>query len=277
MKRVVALLAVWLCVAPRAIAQEPPDELAEELCHPRGAPIPPAPEPPSEAPPAAEYEPLRGFDPTVDLGIGHLQAALAPESPADIDWLRRVELPVYVEPGGVPMGWIADGWWLAHGYAPAEPLATGSMVETGYEVASWIVEEAREAGWVRFRFAPGPDGSGWASTCHLSASDPPIVYESWEARFAQESAGPLFFRTRERHALRAGPGTGYRRSFWLPGYEATELHPLEIRGDWMRVRATSPPLYCADPPPTRGIAEEGWIRWRDDGQGPWVWWFTRGC
>ncbi|CAN5844190.1 hypothetical protein BH20GEM1_BH20GEM1_09960 [soil metagenome] len=151
------------------------------------------------------------------------------------------------------------------------------MVETGYEVASWIVDEARDDGWVRFRFAETPEGSGWASRCHLSASDPPIGFEPWTDRFTGESAGPLFFRTRERHALRRGPGAEYGRSFWLVGYRATELQPLEIRGDWMRVRANSPPVYCAEPPPTRGLAEEGWIRWRDDETGPWVWWFTRGC
>jgi hypothetical protein len=221
---------------------------------------------------------LRGLDSTHDLGIGHLRAELDAGSPADTDWLRRVEVPVFADPGGEVSGWIADGWWVPNvDPGRAAPLTTETMVETGYEVASWIVEEAREGGWVRFRFAPGPGGIGWASTCHLAASDPPIAYESWEARFSGENAGPLFFRTRERHALRAGPGTGYRRSFWLPGYEGTELHPLEIRGDWMRVRVSSPPVYCAEPPPNRGIFEAGWIRWRDEEIGPWVWWFTRGC
>ena len=247
-------------------------------CAPRGAPIPPPQGLPPEAASPVAYEPLRGLDSNVHLGIGHLRGQLAPGSPADADWLRLVEVPVYTDPGGELSGWIAEGWWVpAADPARAAPITTETMVETGYEVASWIVDEAREAGWVRFRFAPGPDGMGWASTCHLSASDPPIAYETWEAKFSAERAGPLFFRSRERHALRAGPGTGYRRSFWLPGYEATELHPLEIRGDWMRVRVHSPPIYCADPPPTRGIAEEGWIRWRDDVQGPWIWWFTRGC
>jgi hypothetical protein len=156
------------------------------------------------------------------------------------------------------------------------PLVSAAMVETGYEVPSWIVTRA-EAGWVRFRFAPGSAGEGWASLCHLSASDPPVRYESWEERFSAEGAGPLFFRDGERHALRRGPGPGFRRSFWLPGGDATELAPLEIRGDWMRVRATSPPAYCAEEPPTRGIAEEGWVRWRDPSRGPWVWWSTRGC
>ena len=187
---------------------------------------------------------------------------------------------MYTELGAEPSGWIVEGWWMPAGDPHrAVPLTTEAMVETGYEVASWIVVAARSDGWVRFRFAPDPDGSGWASRCHLSASDPAIVYESWDARFGRETmiSGPLFFRARDRHALRRGPGPTYPRTFWLVGGDATELAPLEIRGDWMRVRATSPPLYCADPPPNRALVEEGWIRWRDDAIGPWVWWYTRGC
>jgi hypothetical protein len=227
---------------------------------------------PDDSLPAALYAPLRGLDTAHPLGVGHLYAE------GDADWIRLVELPVHPEPGAGPFGWIARGWWIASADpGGAAPLTSETMVETGYEVASWIVEEARDDGWVRFRFAPGSDGSGWTSTCHLSAADPPIVFEPWEKRFAGKAAGPLFFRTRNRHALRRGPGAEHPRFFWLLGYEATELHPLEIRGDWMRVRVSSPPIYCADPPPSRGIAEEGWIRWRDEESGPRVWWFTRGC
>lgn len=252
--------------------------MVPDPCAPRGSPIPPVRGLPAEEAPPLVYEPLRGLDSTHDLGIGHLRAELGAGLPDDAGWVRSVEVPVLVDPGGEVSGWIAGGWWVpAADPARAVPLGTETMVETGYEVASWIVKEARDDGWVRFRFAPGPGGSGWASTCHLSASAPPLAYEPWEARFAGEAAGPLFFRTRNRHALRRGPGTEYPRSFWLEGYEATELHPLEIRGDWMRVRVSSPPIYCADPPPSRGIFEEGWVRWRDAEVGPWVWWFTRGC
>jgi hypothetical protein len=270
------VLATSLCAVAPAAARTMSQENVGDPCGERAAPIPPPPASvPLPAPPPASYEPLRGLDSSFDLGIGHLHAASpAASSATEADWFRFVELPVYHEPGGEPLGWLADGWWIPAS-DPVRPIAltTGAMVETGYEVASWIVYESRE-GWVRFRFATEV---GWASLCHLSASDPPVAFESWEERFAGEGAGPLFFRTRERHALRRGPGTEFPRAFWLPGYQATELRPLEIRGDWMRIRAYSPPLYCAEPPPTRGIAEEGWVRWRDQVRGPWVWWFTRGC
>ena len=103
-----------------------------------------APQLPSEAPASGAYAPLRGLDSTVDLGIGHLHARLDAGSPADTDWLRRVEVPVFSDPGGELSGWIAEGWWVPSADpGRAEPLTTVTMVETGYEVASWIIEEAR--------------------------------------------------------------------------------------------------------------------------------------
>jgi hypothetical protein len=40
-----------------------------------------------------------------------------------------------------------------------------------------------------------------------------------------------------------------------------------------------PPVSTPDDPshPNRALVEEGWIRWREDAMGPWVWWCTRGC
>lgn len=147
--------------------------------------------------------------------------------------------------------------------APAGPprrLGTGPMVETGYETASWIALEAAENGWVRLRLLdPGAagDGTAWAVACHLSASDPPLVVTRWAEALA--APGPVFFR----------------RTGWSD-HDAM-LEPLELRGDWMRVRVTRPSTYCVTDPPPDLRVDEGWIRWRDDAMGPWVWTFTRGC
>lgn len=89
-------------------------------------------------------------------------------------------------------------------------------------------------------------------------------------------SGPLFFRTRNAHALRTDSGTGHPRRSWLRYGEEPMLEPLELRGDWMRVRVTRPSTYCVIPPPPVRV-DEGWIRWRDEEMGPWVWYYTRGC
>lgn len=251
-----------------------------EVCEIRAAPIPP---PPGSIPDAlrdpVEYDVRHAMGADLDLGVGHVRPeaevvdapALAPE------WIRRVEVPLYDAPGGGLRGWIANGWWIeADRSADPVALVTDAMVETGYEDASWIVEEADD-GAVRIRFAEslpgGGEGAAWALLCHLAASPVPLAYEPWE-----EALGTLlFFRTDAAHVLRAGPDEGAERIDTLRSGEEPMLEPLEIEGDWMRVRVTRPSTYCAFPEPTDGRVDEGWIRWRDDAMGPWVWYFTRGC
>ncbi|HUF89852.1 MAG TPA: hypothetical protein VMR66_07715 [Gemmatimonadota bacterium] len=121
----------------------------------------------------------------------------------------------------------------------------------------------------------GSDGTAWALAYHLSASDPPLALEPWERLLA---TGPLFFRTTNAHALRAGPGPDRALRSLIRGSDRDAmLDPLEVRGDWMRVRLTRPSTYCVFEPPPNVRVEEGWIRWRDGEMGPWVWTFTRGC
>lgn len=57
---------------------------------------------------------------------------------------------------------------------------------------------------------------------------------------------------------------------------AYEIQPVEVAGDWMRVRVSIPPTYCElDPSPPE--VREGWIEWRTADRGPLLWYFTRGC
>ncbi len=55
---------------------------------------------------------------------------------------------------------------------------------------------------------------------------------------------------------------------------------LEIRGDWMRVRAFHPGKFswmCAGKGEWQGSTATGWVRWWSPEKGPWLWWHTRGC
>jgi hypothetical protein len=55
-----------------------------------------------------------------------------------------------------------------------------------------------------------------------------------------------------------------------------ELEPLEVRGEWLRVRVRQPPQYCVwDDPAATEV--EGWMRWWTERRGPEVWYYTRGC
>jgi hypothetical protein len=55
------------------------------------------------------------------------------------------------------------------------------------------------------------------------------------------------------------------------------LHPLEVRGSWLRVRVAQPADICVGPDAPKSQTAEGWIRYlRADGR-PLVWYYTRGC
>ncbi len=206
------------------------------------------------------------------LGIGHLTL----NGREDIwDWWLKVALPLYENPRGEPFAWFINGW-LVDADESTESVAAGTagMVETGYESMSFVVLEQSD-GWIRFRYgkpAGDQDGTAWLHTCHLQ--DQRLRLEGWEERFTSGEISPLHFRTEVPHALRSGPDETAERLHWIAGDH--HLEPIEFRGDWMKARVTQPSDYCAGEAIETKVTE-GWIRWRSQDKGPWVWYFTRGC
>lgn len=229
---------------------------------------------PLSAPEDQSYDPLRGFDPTVDLGIGHLHAV----DRFDWDWPTSLTLPLFARPSDPPrpVVWLVNGW-VVPSNGPARALGFSGLTETGYEIASFIVFEARADGWVRLRFATGESGMAWTHACFFDQTSGRLAVERWETRLLSQEISPLYFRAMQRHALRSGPTEASERLRWIPAEPIYALRPLEIRGDWMRVELSQPSDYCTGPdgPPVDKV--EGWIRWRDDSSGTWLWYYTRGC
>jgi hypothetical protein len=55
---------------------------------------------------------------------------------------------------------------------------------------------------------------------------------------------------------------------------------LEIRDEWMRVRLSKPGKFltlCSSTEEWDGETFEGWVKWWDPEDGPWLWYPTRGC
>jgi imidazolonepropionase-like amidohydrolase len=225
-------------------------------------------EPPARQP----YEPLRGDAPELDLGIGHLRAG-DEIGPA---WLTTVTLPLFERPQTSPSAWLANGW-VQPSTGPRRPLGLAGLVETGYEHPTFIVFEERPDGWVRLRVAAGAAGVVWTHACFFDRSPARLAVERWDTLFLSQEVSPLFFRTQGRHALRRQPADDAERLRWIPdAAREYAIHPLEVRDDWMRVELSVPSDYCAEPGnPAEKV--EGWIRWRDDARGPWLWHYTRGC
>ena len=131
-----------------------------------------------------------------------------------------------------------------------------------------ILEEA-PAGWHRVLL--GADSTG-AAVSGWSRVRPGIVGRTlWEELLPGQ---PLFFALPpDSFAFHASPG-GPEERFPVE-VERYILWPLEVRGDWMRVRAVTPSDYCFEPrAPTQDTL---WIRWRGEAGRPRVWFHTRGC
>jgi len=234
---------------------------------------------PGSPPPEEAYETLGSravpFG-DVPIGVGHLhlgaENAILDLPPGEYDWLGRVELPLSLRPGAAPWAWIARGWIVPDGAVPV-PLSRRALLETGYEEVSFVVVEGPSGGWFRIRFADGDDGTAWVPECALRESPVRLDFTNWGEWLLSGSISPLYVPPGRAESLRSGPSEMSPLMVDIEGDHV--LEPLELSGDWMRVRLRQPSDYCA--PDVAATTQEGWIRWYDEGLGPRVWYFTRGC
>lgn len=206
------------------------------------------------------------------LGVGHLKAEYTTDG--YYDWPRKIVLPVWEDPGGELLAWVRSGQVIPADGSPPYPLSGAGMVETDYEQLTFIVSEEKD-GWLQLRFKAGDDGVGWTHRCRLDRGEIALSYQSWQ-ELLREKGEWLHFRAEVPHALREGPTTKSRHITWI-GLDH-KLKLLQIEGNWMRVEVTQPDWTCTGPDqPFTGTTHEGWVKWRDDTVGPWVWYYTRGC
>ncbi len=207
------------------------------------------------------------------LGVGHLHAGLENSLSA---WLDKVTLPLSPAPGERATHLIINGW-LIDRLGAGEALPYAGLIETEYEQSSILVEQEQD-GWYQIRVRPPGEfpgeemETGWVPACAMANNSPPLRFSTWENWLMGEHISPLYFRRKSVHNLRTGPGTQFARRGRISGDHV--LRPRSIRGDWMEVMVSQPSNYCAQVPVERKM---GWIRWRSDERGPWVWYYTRGC
>ena len=161
-----------------------------------------------------------------------------------------------------------------------ESVATveSNSLELGSGIEGLPVDRATaDERWVVAIYGRGADGAsreGWVKVTPGKARFTP-----W-SRFLRERA--LFFAegvvpefrgsargTPVEFALAAGSDTPQRADYIM--------HPLEVAGDWMQVRVTSPSDRCASPAAPRVRQMVLWIRYLDARGRPRVWYHTRDC
>lgn len=206
------------------------------------------------------------------FGVGHLRVRR--EAEHYYDWIRGLALPLWRSPGGEALGWLLDRRVLPLDEPPFALTGAG-LIETDYEHQTFAVFEVVEGGWFKIRLRPGAGGAAWTHRCHLARGKTRLEYRPWE-EVIRERGDWLHFRARVPHALRVGPGVEHRRLTWI-GLNH-DLRLLALAGDWMRVEVRQPAWTCVGPDqPFRGTIHQGWVQWRDEQSGPWVWFYARGC
>lgn len=214
--------------------------------------------------------------PRDDIGLGHLRPTSLPAGPnapgLGAEWLRGVALPIYPTPESTHWGWLINGWLVPN---DADPLAIGrdaafSMVQTDQQIYTFPVLEIRPDGWFRFQYTPA--GTAWAHTSHLELGAVPLTIETWEA--SMKSAARIQFRRPGlSQPMRLAPtGTAPLQALVGPN---SIIQPLDLDGDWLRVRVTQPAQGCTPLPGSS--TTEGWVRWRNDTDVPLIWFSATDC
>ncbi|MBW4463558.1 MAG: hypothetical protein KME47_25450 [Nodosilinea sp. WJT8-NPBG4] len=211
-----------------------------------------------------------------DVGVGHLRpvnlSTDATDALSGAGWLRDVALPIYPSPDSAHWGWLINGWLVPN---DAEPLAIGrdaafSMVQTEQQIYTFPVLEIRPDGWFRFQYTAA--GAAWAHTSHLELGTVPLTVETWESSM-QDASRIEFRRPGLAQPMRLTPsGTAPLQA--LVGSNSI-IQPLELEGDWLRVRVTQPAQGCT-PLPGSSVSE-GWVRWRSDAKIPLIWFSSTDC
>ncbi|MEX1184817.1 MAG: hypothetical protein WEF86_16545 [Gemmatimonadota bacterium] len=208
---------------------------------------------------------------TAPLGIGRLHPDGSTQSPY---WMSEVSLPLFDRPQGTQWGWINRGW-LEQG-DESQPFSLAGMVETEYEVLSFVVTREAPDGWLQVRFGAPTErdqGLAWLHRDHLAIGPLSLNYETWNERFMSDEISPLYLRGDGPRVLRSAPSQEAEAIDGITGTHSIE--PLEFNGEWLRVRVSQPSGYCTDD--TGVKVTEGWITWWAEGPGPLVWHWTRGC
>ncbi|MBU6230425.1 MAG: hypothetical protein KGQ93_12115 [Cyanobacteria bacterium REEB459] len=217
---------------------------------------------------------ITGLTPTPaeDLGLGHLRPLLPPSGSTslgplgDAHWLAQVTLPVYAQPGEVAWGWLIHGWLIIAGQPP---IALGrdasfAMVQADPGFYSFPVLEMRSDGWFRFRYTAA--GTAWTHLKYLRGSSLALTVEPWAEQLRRSPRIQM-----RKPGLSQGLRTNPEESSPLRSLVSASslIEPLQVEGNWVRVRVTEPAQGCHPLPGS--TSDEGWLKWQDDQQRLLIW------
>jgi len=253
--------------------------------------------------PAPNFD-LNPYDPNLDWGVGLLEPIASPdylqrlavgghemliaEFGEYIDWIARLDLPVFDAPpvdgavsnvtGGRQWGWLTQGRIVNLDNGEEYPIPRTARLRVSYdlETEALFVTDAREDGWVEFRWGGMNAPHGGTAWTHPGFQNDPeigVTYHSWEDTFRDTRSRIAYRNSEAAHLMRAAPSREAEIVHRIEGRD-WDMEILEIQGDWIRVRV-SWPSDCGSAP--RDGEAEGWTVWRSETQGPWIYSPIGGC
>ncbi len=272
--RLTTVLLALSCTLPVLAEPQAPEEFTPDRCNQIRSSLPAPPRVAATALPAKDYRTLKIVNSKLNLGIGHLYPK---QAAANKNWRLTTTLPLFSEPGDTPFAWIHKGWIIDTASGKSVPFSAEGLIGIALQSPGFIVYELRDNGWMRIRYSRAQNGVAWTHRCLTSFGKPGLVYKSW-ATHLQSKKGPLYFRSRVRHALRAEPSITSNRILWVPAYQENyHFTVVAIKGDWMQIQLSIPSNRCAAKKHLEVKKYEGWVKWRDDETGSWVWYPLQNC
>ena len=225
-----------------------------------------------------EPHPLEGPAPPLDRGVGVVYFARLPGTArAPVTDSLAVLADTSPAADTVALFLLRETTPHAYRYAVASrDSLTPNVVEFDYEIAGLPMDTLSAGGaWARVVVGFARDGrprTGWAPVRDAQAR---VLL--WRERLPEQSlhfaegVAPDFRDRPDGDVLAVALGDSAAADSL--GYS---MQPLEVRGDWMRVRVTVP-HECRVIDARTAVQVEAWIRFVDARGRPRVWYSPRGC
>ncbi|KAI9135666.1 hypothetical protein ON05_017100 [Acaryochloris sp. CCMEE 5410] len=205
------------------------------------------------------------------------------------EWLNRLCLPLYDSAQGKPWGvltgkWVVDLSDSKAQFSEFEP----NLVQISNDTYAFIVLQAASKGWFQIQYGHPEgdlDGTAWVNPDHLQ-QQPSLMVQYWRNVFQPvdqtqtRNRGYLYKREQLSPSILLRPNpiasspTIFALDSDLSGHDYG-IEPLEIKGNWMRVRLSIPRDFCSTDETFQ--FHEGWIQWWSKEIGPTVYKPPRRC
>lgn len=213
---------------------------------------------------------------------------IAVPNPGD-EWFTQLCLSLYDSAQGKWWGVLTGQWVVDLSGSKAQFLEfEPNLVQASNETYAFIVLQASPEGWFQIQYGHPEgdlDGTAWVNPDYLQQQHS-LVVQYWRDVFQPvdktqtRNRGYLYKREQLSPSitLRSNPSASSPTLFTLQSDLSGRdygIEPLEIQGNWMRVRISIPRDFCGTEETFK--FHEGWIPWWSATVGPTLYYPPRGC